>query len=409
MSTSVPLARHFVLIPVAFEIAYSLLRALRVRRSCLRFRRAYTVIFQNAVNNRKEEEIMAEKYVAYVGTYTHGSSIGIHLYDVDVKEGTLSLRKVIPVNNSSYICRSANGKFLYSIADEGVAVFDIKSDGDLEMINKIGIDGMRGCYLSVDATGQYLLVAGYHDGKVTLVHTHHDGRLGSVMDGVFHKGLGSVAERNFRPHVSCVKMTPDNRFICAVDNGIDQVKIYRISSKSKLKLVDILRCERESGPRLIEFSQDGRFAYVIYELANRVDVFAYSVEDDVPRFDYLQSVSTTSDNVDQLHDAASGMTFAPDGKYLFTSTAGDDTVAMFKVDQKTGFLTKKFALPISGEYPKDIAMFPDGKHIACVNHESNSITTFAVDYEKNILVMKGRPMKVDTPNCILITKMGTND
>ena len=88
---------------------------------------------------------MAEKYVAYVGTYTHGSSIGIHLYDVDVKEGTLSLRKVIPVNNSSYICRSANGKFLYSIADEGVAVFDIKSDGDLEMINKIGIDGMRGC------------------------------------------------------------------------------------------------------------------------------------------------------------------------------------------------------------------------------------------------------------------------
>ena len=78
--------------------------------------------FQNAANNGKEEEIMAEKYVAYVGTYTHGSSIGIHLYDVDVKEGTLSLRKVIPVNNSSYICRSSNGKFLYSIADEGVAV-----------------------------------------------------------------------------------------------------------------------------------------------------------------------------------------------------------------------------------------------------------------------------------------------
>ena len=34
---------RFILIPVAFEIAYSLLRALRVRRSCLRFRRAYTV------------------------------------------------------------------------------------------------------------------------------------------------------------------------------------------------------------------------------------------------------------------------------------------------------------------------------------------------------------------------------
>ena len=26
-----------------------------------------------------------EKYIAYVGTYTHGSSIGIHLYDVNEK------------------------------------------------------------------------------------------------------------------------------------------------------------------------------------------------------------------------------------------------------------------------------------------------------------------------------------
>ena len=78
-----------------------------------------------------------EKYIAYVGTYTHGSSIGIHLYDVDVEEGTLSERKVVPVNNSSYVVKSKNGKYLYSIADEGVAVFEIKPDGDLELINKV--------------------------------------------------------------------------------------------------------------------------------------------------------------------------------------------------------------------------------------------------------------------------------
>ena len=137
-----------------------------------------------------------ERYVAYVGTYTHGSSIGIHLYDVDVEEGTLTERKVVPVNNSSYVVKSKNGKYLYSIADEGVAVFAIKPDGDLEYINKVDIDGMRGCYLSVDDSGKYLFVGGYHDGKITAVHTHRDGRLGSVFDGVFHKGIGSVAERN---------------------------------------------------------------------------------------------------------------------------------------------------------------------------------------------------------------------
>src|SRR5699024_989293 len=107
-------------------------------------------------------------------------------------------------------------------------------------------------------------VAGYHDGKVTVVHTRRDGSLGSVMDGVFHRGLGSVAERSFRPHVTCVVPSPDNKYLCAVDNGIDQVKIYRINKmKHKLELVDILRCELESGPRLMKFSRDGKYAYIL--------------------------------------------------------------------------------------------------------------------------------------------------
>ena len=130
----------------------------------------------------------AENYVAYVGTYTNGSSKGIHIYDVDVEEGLLYLRKVVPVNNSSYIKESRNGEYLYSIADEGVEVYKIAPDGDLTSINQIDIDGMRGCHLSTDLTGKYLFVAGYHDGKVTVIHTHQDGRLGSVMDGKYHLG-----------------------------------------------------------------------------------------------------------------------------------------------------------------------------------------------------------------------------
>lgn len=347
-----------------------------------------------------------EKYIAYVGTYTHGSSIGIHLYDVDVEEGTLSERKVVPVNNSSYVVKSKNGKYLYSIADEGVAVFAIKPDGDLEPINKVDIDGMRGCYLSVDDEGKYLFVGGYHDGKITAVHTHKDGRLGRVFDGVFHKGIGSVAERNFRPHVSCVLPTPEGKYVCAVDNGIDQVKIYRINTvRNRLELVDVLRCKRESGPREIVFSKDGNYAYILFELINKVGVFKYKDNGKTPEFELIQTIETLSDELDPLHDCAAAITISPDGKHLFTSTAGDNSVAMFTINPEDGTLEKDFALPISGEYPKDIALFPDGKHIAVVNHESNSITTFTIDYENKVLVMKGKPMKVETPNCILITKV----
>ena len=347
-----------------------------------------------------------EKYVAYVGTYTKGNGLGIHIYDVDVAEGTLSQRKVVPVNNSSYITRSKSGKYLYSIADDGVAVFEILTDGDLKYINAVGIDGMRGCYLSVDAEGKYLFVAGAHDGKVTVVHTHRDGRLGSVMDGVFHRGTGSVAERNFRPRVSCVIPTPENKYLCAVDNGIDQVVVYSINKQTdKLENVEIIRCRRGSGPREIVFSDNGKFAYIIYELSNEVGVYTYKDMPKGPEFEEIQLVSTLAEELDPMHDAAQALTLSPNGKFLVASTAGDNSIAMFAIDNKTGMLKREMALPISGEYPKDVMFFPDGEHLVVVNHESNSVTTFKIDYEKNVILLKGKPMKIDTPNCILIEKI----
>ena len=346
-----------------------------------------------------------KKYVAYVGTYTHGNSKGIQVYDVDVEKGTLRERSEVQVSNASHTAISKNGKFLYSIEDEGVAVFRSDENGDLTRINRVSIDGMRGCFLATDVDGKYLYVAGYHDGKVTVVHTRRDGSLGRIMDGVYHKGLGSVAERNFRPHVNCVRPTPDNKYLCAVDNGIDQVKLYRINKgQHKLELVDILRCPRESGPRIIRFSADGRFAYILFELSNEIKVYSYDGSGHTPEFELLQSISTLTKEKDEdaFHNAASGLALAPDGRHLFCTTAGENTVSMYEIDTETGLLDKKFTLPISGDYPKDLVIFPDNKHIAVANHASNTVTTFTVDYDKNIIVMNDKPHHIETPNSIHI-------
>ena len=346
-----------------------------------------------------------KKYVAYVGTYTHGNSKGIQVYDVDVEKGTLRERSEVQVSNASHTAISKNGKFLYSIEDEGVAVFRRDENGDLTRINRVSIDGMRGCFLATDVDGKYLYVAGYHDGKVTVVHTRRDGSLGRIMDGVYHKGLGSVAERNFRPHVNCVRPTPDNKYLCAVDNGIDQVKLYRINKRQhKLELVDILRCPRESGPRIIRFSADGRFAYILFELSNEIKVYSYDGSGHTPEFELLQSISTLTKEKDEdaFHNAASGLALAPDGRHLFCTTAGENTVSMYEIDTETGLLDKKFTLPISGDYPKDLVIFPDNKHIAVAHHASNTVTTFTVDYDKNIIVMNDKPHHIETPNSIHI-------
>ncbi len=347
-----------------------------------------------------------DKYVAYVGTYTHGSSVGVHVYDLDVENGYMTERDVVPVNNASHLTKSTNGKYLYSIADEGVEVLKIDpKTGDLTAINKVGIDGMRGCFLSTDQQGRFLFVAGYHDGKVTVVHTHRDGRLGSVMDGIFHKSIFSVAERNFRPHISCVMPTPDGKFLCVVDSGIDHINIYQVNPTSgKLKLLDVVRCELESGPRLIRFGKDGRFAYVNCELSNEILVYTYDGSGKIPKFELIQKVDSRMDKQER-GCASSGLRVSPSGRYLYCSTAGDNSVSIYDIDQKLGTLKLICSLPISGKYPKDIDVFPDEKTLVTLNHESNEIRFFTIDYEKKIIVMKGRPIKIDTPNCILISKV----
>lgn len=347
-----------------------------------------------------------EKYVAYVGTYTHENSVGIHIYDVDVEEGTLRERKVVPINNPSDLVVSKNRKFLYSIADEGVEAFSIAEDGDLTPINKQWIGGMRGCYVEVDDENRYLFVGGHHDGRVSMMKLEADGSIGGIADGIFHKGMGrSIAQRNFIPHVDCVKLTPDQKFLCAVDNGLDQVKIYRVDFEyGKLKLIDIVRGPLESAPRMIRFSRDGKHAYILYELMNVVEVYNYSVVDDEPVFEKIQTISTAADNDDDVC-AASGMEVSKSGKYLMCSNAGVNSVICFAIDEKTGMLTEVFETKVNSDYPKMIAVYPDEKHYLTLNNNSNDIFSYTIDFEKRYSLQSKAAVKVDKPNCIYMLKL----
>lgn len=349
----------------------------------------------------------SDKYVAYVGTYTHGTSVGIHLYDVDVEKGTLTERKVIPINNPSDITVSKDGKFLYSIADEGVEAFKILPDGDLEPINGEPIGGMRGCYVEVDDRNRYLFVAGYHDGRVTMMRLNEDGSIGGISDGIFHKGMGrNIAERNSRPHVNCVLLTPvKQNYVCAVDGGLDHVKIYQLDYElGKMKLADILRCPLDSAPRMMRFTRDGKYAYVLCELKNTVEVYQYECTPKGPKFEFIQSISTIEDS-EAANCGAAGIEMTADGRYLYCSNAGTNSVIIYEVDAKTGMLTKFCDSKISGDFPKALGIFPDGKHFASLNHDSNEITVFKMDYEKKCFLMDGRPIKIDTPNCIQFHKL----
>ena len=349
---------------------------------------------------------MKGKYMAYVGSYSYtGKAKGITVFDVDVEKGTFKERCEVEVDNSSYVIASSDGKTLYSIADEGVVSFRILENGSLARLNSASIRGMRGCHLCTDKDDKYVLVSGYHDGKTTILSLNPDGSVGQIVDGVFDKGYGSVAERNFRPHITCARRTPDGKFVMSVDNGIDQVRIYRFNEKDqKMMQVDAIRCDLESAPRHFRFSSDGRFIYLMYELKKVIDVYSYQTGERAPVIEKIQTISTTSTKNPGNLTAACAMRLSADEKYVYCTNAGENTVSVYSRDAETGLLTMLMCLPISGEYPKDIAIFPDNEHIVSVNHDSGTLTFFKVDYEKGLLVMSGRAVSVNEPNCCAIVK-----
>ncbi len=351
-------------------------------------------------------EKKADKYVAYVSTYTMGDDHGIKIYDVDMENGRLIEKDQVRITNSSYVTISHNQKFLYSITDTGVEGYRINPHtGELDELGRASINGMRGCYLSTDYRDRYLFVAGYHDGKVTVLRLREDGSVGEITDEVYHKGLGSIAERNFRPHISCVKMTRDNKYLLAADLGMDHVNVYRFdSANGKIKQIDVIRSEIESAPRHVKFTKDGKFLYIVHELKNIIDVYSYQEVKGNPEFEKIQTVSTLND----YHaggSAACALNFSADDEYLISSNAGDNSAVVYKVNHATGELDKRLCLPISGDYPKDVNFFPDRRHIVSLNHESNTMTFFTIDVEKGLLVMKGKEIPVDRPNCVIFHKL----
>ena len=345
-----------------------------------------------------------EKYVAYVGTYTHENSIGIHVYDIDMEKGRLTERGVAPISNPSNIVVAHSGKYLYSIEDEGVASFSIDENGDLTKINQAWIGGMRACYVEIDSKDRYLFLAGFHDGKVTMMRLNEDGSIAGIADGIFHQGIGkSSVEKRMDPRVSCTKLTPDEKFLCAVDWGLNQIKIYEVDyAEGKLHLYDILRCPFSSAPRRICFSKDGKYAYVLEEATNTVEIYTYDLHDGKPIFEKIADTSVQKKE-DPLASGAA-MEFAPDGKYLYVSLDGSNEVVSLAVGED-GQLSIECNAKISGDYPKGIAILPDNKTLVSLNHDSNEIRTFTIDHEKKCVLMKNPPLKVDKPNSIVIHKL----
>jgi 6-phosphogluconolactonase len=357
-----------------------------------------------------------EPFIVYIGTYTRresfvdGKAEGIYVYRMDPRTGALTHAATVPGTvNPSFLVVSAGKDYLYAVneltGEHGthgtVSAFAIDpATKSLTYLNKQSTHGFAPCYLSIDDTGQFVLVANYESGSLCVLPIEADGRLGEATDVVQHHGSGPNAERQEGPHAHMILPGADRRTIFAVDLGIDKLLAYDLDRQhGKLLAIDsaVTKLAPGTGPRHLAFHPDGKFAYVISELQSSVIVFRLGARRGT--LEELQTVSTLPTGFAGENSGAEIET-APSGRFVYASNRGHDSIAIFAVDQARGTLSLVGHVSTQGVGPRHFAIDPSETFLLAANQDSDTIVTFRIDQETGHLAPAGHTANVPTPVCV---------
>jgi 6-phosphogluconolactonase len=338
------------------------------------------------------------KYLVFVGTYTTKTeSKGIYAYEFDADTGKLTPKGVAAETpDPSWIAVHPSGQYLYAANEAGkksaVSAFAIdKKSGKLTLLNQVPALGEDPCYLSFDRTGKYVFVANYSSGNVVVFPTSADGKLGVATANVRDEGEhGPNKERQDGPHAHWIAESVHN-IVYVADLGLDRIIFYDFDpAKGTLALhkpvanleysfpeSSVVLAPR-TGPRHIAIAKNGeyhQFLFVLGELDSTVTVLG-DWKDGI--FDSLQKVPMLPAAFSGRNDAAE-IAIHPNGKFLYASNRGHDSVVVYKINPKQGTLTQVTDVPTGGKEPRHFAIDPSGKYLLVENQLSNNIVVFKID------------------------------
>ncbi|MBC8244220.1 MAG: lactonase family protein [Verrucomicrobia bacterium] len=343
------------------------------------------------------------------GSYSTPDKESVHLFQLDLADGSLKkLSAVDGLKNPSFLKIHPSGRYLYTVNE--VSTFDGKRSGGvtafaldvqagkLTRLNQQPSGDTGPCHLTVDATGKFVLVAHYGGGSTSVLPVKDDGSVGAVVSQIKHTG-SSVTPRQKAPHAHAVHVGPNNQFAFAPDLGIDKVLVFRFDEKTgaitETKFGGA-KLEPGSGPRHFGFHPSGKFAYVINELKQTVTAFRYRAKRG--RLQTLQTVSTVPHPVEG--NSTAELLVHPSGKFLYGSNRGHNSIAMFRIDQKTGKLTALGHEATRGEIPRNFGIDPTGQYLLAANQRSNNVAVFRINQDTGKLKFTGNEIQLSKPVCV---------
>jgi 6-phosphogluconolactonase len=364
-----------------------------------------------SVLSTKGEEVKSASTAlrVYFGTYSGGPGQGIFMAQFDPATGRLfDVEHAGEAVKPSFLALHPNGKFLYAVSEVddmegmkqgGVIAYSIDSaTGKLTKLNHQPSEGTAPCYVAVHPTGDSLYVANYSAGTVAGFPIKADGTLGPATSRIQHEGSGPDKGRQDAPHAHSINLSSDGRFAYACDLGTDQVLIYGVDAKTgKLTPQQQVALPPGSGPRHLSFHPSGKLAFVINELSNTLTTL--TVDGESGALKIASSVPTLPKGFDGKNTTAE-VVVHPNGKFVYGSNRGHDSIAMFGLDPATGELSPLGFARESIDEPRNFRIDPSGKFLLVGNQNSDSIVVFAIDQESGVLTTTDAKIEIPTPVCV---------
>lgn len=353
---------------------------------------------------------MAQKNKEYhllIGTYSNAEKTnGIHVYQFNSETG--EFKTTLPAtiqSNASYLAISKDRKNVYAVSESGQGngsvnayTFDAAS-GKLTFMNSVNSQGDHPCYVSVDAQKKFVFIGNYSGGNLLSVPIKADGSLSEDVQNIKHEGSSVVKDRQDKPHVHSVVLSPDQQFLMVPDLGADKVFQYKVDVSKTQALTPaaspFAAVKPGGGPRHLTFHPNGKYAYLILELEAGVAVF-----------DYKDGNLTHKQTITMMKPGFTGgvsaadIQVSPDGKFLYASNRKDaNEIAIFSIG-KDGTLKAAGHQSVLGQIPRNISIDPTGNFVLAANQNSNDIVIFKRDSKTGLLTPTGTKISIEKPVCL---------
>jgi 6-phosphogluconolactonase len=343
-----------------------------------------------------------------MSTPTNGGREGIYRATLDVEKGTLTRPTLAAeIRMPEFLALDPSGKRLYAACIlpngvGGVAAYEISDDSrSLRLLNTMPTGGGQSCHVAVDRSGKCLLSAQYGGGNVSALPLAPDGKIRPHAALIKHSGSGPNRVRQEGPHPHFVGTDSENRFVFVPDLGADKVVIYEFNPETaQLKPHGAGSCPPGSGPRHFVFHPNGKFAYVVNEMA--ITVTAFRFDQAAGTLEAIQTIDALPKKDRKLPSTAAEIYIHPSGRFLYTSNRNDDTITVFRIDPASGQLTFVEREPIRGSHPRSFNLDPSGKWLLAAGRDSNTLAVFRIDPDSGKLVYSNQIVTTPAPICVLI-------